>query len=86
MSLTTHSPQEPCVGHCGACGAFADWSDIITELLDALEKQTSWAEGIIKNLEEDSPLIGPELRRKVLLSTYIIINKVIGLLPEERRE
>ena len=38
MSLTTHSPREPCVGHCPACGAFGDWSEIITDLIKALKE------------------------------------------------
>lgn len=37
------------------------------QLLEALEKLASWAEGIIDNLETASPLIGPKLRREVLL-------------------
>lgn len=38
MSLTTHDPREPCIGHCPACGAYSDWSERITGLLAALER------------------------------------------------
>ena len=70
MSLTTHSPQEPCVGHCGACGAFADWSETITELLEALTQSNTH--------------LGPE--DSLWAANDSLIGKVRSLLPEERRK
>lgn len=44
-----------------------------SDLIGALEKLTGWAEGIIDNLETGSPLIGPKLRREVLLPARAVI-------------
>ena len=45
------------------------------KLLAALEKLSSWAEGIIDNLETSSPLIGPKLRHEILLPARAAIKE-----------
>ena len=76
VSLTTHNPQEPCIGHCIACGAFADWDKIITDLLEALEEWNPSGYGYSYPLE---------LKEK-LGRTRATIDKVRSLLPKEGRE
>ena len=90
VSLTTHSPQEPC----SACGAFTNWSEIITDLLDELKKvrrshtvcEDTWyscpkTEDYIGNEDKDYCACGAD---RVNASIDTIINKVRSLLPEER--
>lgn len=48
------------------------------KLLAALERLTNWAEGTIDNLETASPLIGPELRRRVSLPAREAIREAKG--------
>ncbi len=94
MSLTTHSPQEPCVGHCATCGAFADWSELITDLLDALKEihpsllaAIIFIEGVFPEPER-STILREELisHRMREMKARVTINRVRSLLPEERKE
>ena len=78
MSLTTHSPQEPCP----ACGAFADWSEIINGLVRSLEKVLPYA------VSYDPAEYGGQepTQEDDIEQAQAIIDKVRSLLPEERRE
>ena len=91
MSLTTHNPQEP---PCPSCGAFADWNEIITDLLDALKEihpsllaSILFIEGVFPEPER-STILREELisHRMREMKARVTINKVRSLLPEERRE
>ena len=81
MSLTTHSPQEPCVGHCIACGAFADWSEIITDLLTGLKPLAVLAD----DMDDMPSTLRLALTLEDARQARIVLNKVRSLLPEDRR-
>ncbi len=91
MSLTTHSPQEPL---CPSCGAFADWSEVITELLKALGGLVSKPAPFCEDEFGDCTCPYCDWREHLtdcewLQAQHIwvdIKDKVRSLLPEERRE
>ena len=91
MSLTTHSPQE---SPCPACGAPAYGSEIITELLSALEESQRALLSAILFIEGVFPKLGRSKILKQELVSYrmremkarVTINKVRSLLLKERKE
>jgi len=68
----THTPK------CPNCLTPANLKASHADLLAALEKLESWANGIIDNLETADPMIGPQLRRKVLLPARAAIKAAKG--------
>ena len=80
MSLATHSPQE---SPCSSCGAFADCDEIITELLEALEKVLPYAEAFDPF---EYGRFGEPTQDDDIEQAQILITEVRSLLPEERRE